>query len=206
MIGQVRARKLTATKQTAKRRKTAATAPQGKKKSTLQTAGLFSENANERETSAYMRPFSRSLPMMLLLAREAVMVRFRRLLRESGLNEQQWRVLRALVEVPHLDITELSKRVYILKPSLTRMLKSLEAANLVKRDQSPTDQRYAYISITPTGRRKFQAVAPFSEAEYHRIEQEYGPEKLGELYSLLEDLITQFAAGAPPGPAEDAQD
>jgi DNA-binding MarR family transcriptional regulator len=43
-----------------------------------------------------MREFSRSLPMSLLRAREAVMRQFRPSLREHGLTEQQWRILRAL--------------------------------------------------------------------------------------------------------------
>src|SRR5208283_3623306 len=43
-----------------------------------------------------MREFSRSLPMSLLRAREAVMRHFRPSLRRHGLTEQQWRILRAL--------------------------------------------------------------------------------------------------------------
>lgn len=120
------------------------------------------------------------------------MVRFRRLLHESGLNEQQWRVLRALVEAGQLDISELSNRVHVLRPSLTRMLKTLEAGGLVRRERSTTDQRYTYISITPVGSRKFQAVAPFSEAEYSRISKEIGPEKMRALYELLDDLIDKI--------------
>ena len=46
-----------------------------------------------------MRPFEQSLPMALLRAREAVMRGFRRVLREHGLNEQEWRIIRALKEV-----------------------------------------------------------------------------------------------------------
>ena len=46
-----------------------------------------------------MRDFSRSLPMSLLRAREAVMRHFRPSLRDHGLTEQQWRILRALASV-----------------------------------------------------------------------------------------------------------
>ena len=51
-----------------------------------------------------MRPFEQSLPMALLRAREAVMRGFRRVLREHGLNEQEWRIIRALREVDQIDI------------------------------------------------------------------------------------------------------
>ncbi|WP_321490098.1 homoprotocatechuate degradation operon regulator HpaR [uncultured Hyphomonas sp.] len=160
--------------------------------------GLFFEGAHDAsgENNPYMRPFSQSLPMMLLLARETVMSRFRRLLHESGLNEQQWRVLRALIEVEYLDITELSNRVHVLKPSLTRMLNTLESSGLILRRRSSTDQRYSYISITPAGQRKFKAVAPFSEAEYARISREFGADKLRALYELLDELI-QTIGDAP---------
>ncbi|WP_321490110.1 homoprotocatechuate degradation operon regulator HpaR [uncultured Hyphomonas sp.] len=167
------------------------------KKSAREADGLFYEHQNRQSDSdnPYMRPFSRSLPMMLLLAREAIMVRFRRLLHESGLNEQQWRVLRALIEVDRLDISELSHRVHVLRPSLTRMLKTLEAGGLIRRERSKTDQRYTYIAITPAGVRKFQAVAPFSEAEYSRISNEIGPEKMRALYELLDELINATGEG-----------
>ena len=46
-----------------------------------------------------MRPFQRSLPMQLMLAREAVMQRFRPHLTANGMTDQQWRIIRALNEV-----------------------------------------------------------------------------------------------------------
>ena len=52
--------------------------------------------------------------MALLRAREAVMRGFRRQLRAHGLNEQEWRIMRALVEVDRIEIGELAERVFIL--------------------------------------------------------------------------------------------
>ena len=40
----------------------------------------------------------RNLPLLLLQAREAVFARFRPLLNAVGLTEQQWRVVRALLD------------------------------------------------------------------------------------------------------------
>ena len=56
-----------------------------------------------------MREFSRSLPMSLLRAREAVMRQFRPSLRNHGLTEQQWRILRALTAVDTIEVTELAQ-------------------------------------------------------------------------------------------------
>jgi len=132
-----------------------------------------------------MRPFERSLPMALLRARESVMRGFRRLLREHGLNEQEWRIIRALVEVDQMEIGELAERVFILKPSATRTVKNLQARNIVARTRSAKDQRRAFISLTPLGRDIFERFAPHSEREYARITKLLGSENMELLYSLL---------------------
>ncbi|NUQ17854.1 MAG: homoprotocatechuate degradation operon regulator HpaR [Sphingomonas sp.] len=134
---------------------------------------------------AAIRPFDQSLPMALLRAREAVMRGFRRLLREHGLNEQEWRIMRALMEADELEIGELAERVFILKPSATRTLKNLEARGLVGRSRPKSDQRRALISLTTKGRALFDELAPHSEQEYARIAQRIGRRDMDELYLLL---------------------
>src|SRR4051794_24912283 len=61
-----------------------------------------------------MRDFSQSLPMALLRAREAVMRQFRPSLRQHGLTEQQWRILRALAAVDATEVTELARLAFLL--------------------------------------------------------------------------------------------
>ena len=56
--------------------------------------------------------------MELLKAREAAMSRFRPMLREHGLTEQQWRVIRALADYKEIDAGELAKKSFLLAPSL----------------------------------------------------------------------------------------
>ena len=81
-----------------------------------------------------MRSFARSLPMALLKARESVMVRFRPSLRAHGLTEQQWRVIRAMSAADHrLRPMELSQMTFISMPSLSRLLKTLEGRDLIRR-------------------------------------------------------------------------
>ena len=80
-----------------------------------------------------MREFSRSLPMSLLRAREAVMRQFRPSLRNHGLTEQQWRILRALTAVDNIEVTELARTAFLLGPSLSRILRDPEARHLIER-------------------------------------------------------------------------
>jgi len=139
-----------------------------------------------------MRPFERSLPMALLRAREAVMRGFRRVLREQGVNEQEWRIIRALMEVEQIEIGELAESVFILKPSATRTIKNLQARKIVTRKRSGADQRRAFISLTPRGRKLFDELAPVNEAEYARITGLIGEEEMQELYGLLRRLTDKL--------------
>ena len=132
-----------------------------------------------------MRPFDQSLPMALLRAREAVMRGFRRLLRAHGLNEQEWRIMRALMEADQLEIGELAERVFILKPSASRTVKNLEARGIVSRSRPSSDQRPALIALTLRGRALFDELAPHSELEYARISRVVGGNDMDELYRLL---------------------
>jgi homoprotocatechuate degradation regulator HpaR len=141
-----------------------------------------------------MREFSRSLPMALLRGREAVMRHFRPLLRAHGLSEQQWRILRALTAVETIEVTELAERAYLLGPSLSRMLRDLEARKLIARKLARDDQRRSMVSITPKGRALIETVAPFSEAVYAQIARHYGAAKLGELQDLLHALEASLSA------------
>src|SRR5436853_6290640 len=98
-----------------------------------------------------MREFSRSLPMSLLRAREAVMRQFRPSLRHHGLTEQQWRILRALTAVDAIEVTELARTAFLLGPSLSRILRDLEARDLIERRTPEADLRRGEVSISPKG-------------------------------------------------------
>lgn len=135
-----------------------------------------------------IREFEASLPMALLRAREAVMARFRPMLRSFGMTEQQWRVLRALNDVAEIDISALADRCCLLAPSLSRILRDLTGRGLVARNTTARDLRVGLVSITDTGRRMIAEVGPHSEARYARIAELFGHDDLNTLYDLLEKL------------------
>lgn len=135
-----------------------------------------------------LRDFEHSLPMELLKAREAAMARFRPMLREHGLTEQQWRVIRALAEYEKIDASELARRSFLLAPSLTRILQFLEKEKFVSRSGDSNDQRRSVFALTARGRRLFDKVAPDSEALYSEMESQFGVHKLEQLYALLAEF------------------
>lgn len=130
----------------------------------------------------------RSLPIMLLRAREAVMKRFRPMLKAHGLSEQQWRVLRVLNETGPSEPTHLAEACVILLPSLTRILAHLEAASLVRRQKHAHDGRRQIAEITDKGRALIAEIAPKSLSIYAEIEDEFGAAHTKALMTALRKL------------------
>jgi homoprotocatechuate degradation regulator HpaR len=164
-----------------------------RKKSPITARSKPASNAGIRRVP--MRDFSRSLPMSLLRAREAVMRQFRPSLRDHSLTEQQWRILRALAAVERIEVTELARVAFLLGPSLSRILRDLEARHLIERRTTKADLRRGVVSISPRGVRLIEAVAPTSEAIYTDITRRYGARKLAELQDMLhalEDSLTEL--------------
>jgi homoprotocatechuate degradation regulator HpaR len=152
------------------------------KKSSTRSGGRGEEQSAHRLP---MREFSRSLPMALLRAREAVMRQFRPSLRSHGLTEQQWRILRALAAVEESEVTELARTAFLLGPSLSRILRDLEARRLIERRTAESDLRRGVVSISEKGLELMEGVAPSSEAIYAAITKRYGARKLLELQDML---------------------
>jgi homoprotocatechuate degradation regulator HpaR len=137
-----------------------------------------------------IRHFSRSLPMLLLRGRESVMQHFRASLRSHDITEQQWRILRTLTSVDDIEATDLAYATFLLAPSLSRILRDLEARDLIKRTPDPKDLRIARISISPKGAEFIDEVAPQSELIYSKITEALGVDRLKHLQELLEVLET----------------
>ena len=141
------------------------------------------------EQTVDIRAFDRSLPMTLMRAREAVMRHFRPILAKRDLTEQQWRVLRALHDAETaLSAGELADRTFLLGPSLSRMLVSLDDRGLIERTSVPEDARRAEITITAMGVLLVADIAPRSEQVYESIDTQFGSADFAQLHSLLERL------------------
>src|SRR6201987_5269673 len=145
-----------------------------------------------------MREFSRSLPMSLLRARGAGLRPFRPSLRQHDLTEQQWRILRALAAIDTIEVTELARTAFLLGPSLSRILRDLEARRLIERKTAKSDLRRAMVSISERGLKLMEVVAPSSEAIYAAITRRYGARKLAELQDMLH-MLEASLAGLEPG-------
>ncbi len=139
-------------------------------------------------TEKKLRATSRALPIALLRARETVMGQIRPMLSDAGVTEQQWRVLRVLVEDGPMDPTDIADKSCLLLPSLTRILKFLEENSLVTRTRHETDGRRFVVEITSKGRGLIDENAQTSNRIYSEIEAAFGVKKMDELLDLLDEL------------------
>ena len=144
-----------------------------------------------------IRSFQRSLPMLLMRAREAVMARFRPNLRQHDITEQQWRVLRVLAEQESVEMLDLAQRCCIQPPSLSRTIPLLVRRGLVRRSNGSDDQRRILVKLTPKGQDLFQVMSAESARVYAHLESEIGVARQAEIYQTLDELIAIANSGAP---------
>ncbi|TCS59054.1 homoprotocatechuate degradation operon regulator HpaR [Primorskyibacter sedentarius] len=133
---------------------------------------------------------SRSLPIALIRAREAVMAPVRSMLAASGLTEQQWRVLRVLDECGPQDTTDVAERASLLLPSLSRILRTMSDKGLITRTQHSTDRRRQTLAITAQGLDVIEQNREEAAAIAVAIKARLGDENYEALLDLLE-LVTE---------------
>ncbi|WP_108262774.1 homoprotocatechuate degradation operon regulator HpaR [Mangrovicoccus ximenensis] len=131
----------------------------------------------------------RTLPILLLRAREAVMDRFRPILNAHDITEQQWRVIRILHERGQTDSSQLAVLACVLPPSLTRMLKALEARGMVEVCKDPSDARRNLVRLSPKGDVFIASVSPSSAKVYEEIEARIGRERISHIMDELQALL-----------------
>ncbi len=141
------------------------------------------------------KPFpstTRSLPIALIRAREGVMSPIRDMLSETGITEQQWRVLRVLAEYGRMDAKTLAERSSLLFPSLTRIAATLRGKGLVTQTRDDGDRRRQLVEITENG----QAIIDERADEAARIATQFKKALGAKDYDKLLDLLAKLDPGA----------
>jgi homoprotocatechuate degradation regulator HpaR len=131
----------------------------------------------------------RNLPLLLLQARERVIARFRPILNAHGITEQQWRIVRALIDTGPLEPREIGELCRISSPSLAGVLSRMQELGYITRRRLDHDQRRVRVSLTPRSRGLAARMAPQIEATYRGIETVIGAEFSARFYRALDELI-----------------
>ncbi len=134
----------------------------------------------------------RNLPLLMLQAREHVIGNFRPVLNAHGITEQQWRIVRVLLDAGTLEPREIGELCRLSSPSLAGVLARMEEIGFVDRRRLAHDQRRVRVSLTPRSRALAARIAPQIEAVYARVERLLGKEFCERLYGALDELIDKL--------------
>jgi len=148
--------------------------------------------AVEFRMSSKLPSTSRSLPIALIRAREGVMAPIRDMLSETGITEQQWRVLRVLSEYGMLDTTTLADRSSLLFPSLTRIAATMRDKGLITQTRDDVDRRRQLIEITAEG----QKIIDDRTAQTTQIVADFKSKLGSDNYKTLLDLLALLDPGS----------
>jgi homoprotocatechuate degradation regulator HpaR len=150
----------------------------------------------------------RNLPLLLQQARERVISRFRPLLNAQRITEQQWRIVRLLLESGPLEPRQIGEACNISSPSLAGVLARMQNMGLIDRQRFDNDQRRVRVSLNARSRTLAERLAPRIEAVYAGIEARVGVEFTRRLYAMLDELVATLdaeddAAAAPRAASAD---
>jgi homoprotocatechuate degradation regulator HpaR len=135
----------------------------------------------------------RNLPLLLLQARESVIANFRPILNAHGLTEQQWRILRVLLDAGPLEPREIVDLCRISSPSLAGVLSRMDRLGWVLRERWPDDARRIRVSLSDSGRALAQRITPMIEQTYGDIEAAIGADLMAGFYAKLDEMIDLLA-------------
>ena len=135
-------------------------------------------------------PFEQSMGAILLVAKESVIAPMRPKLREYSITEPQWRVMRVINDRGAADATGLAEVSLLHAPSVTRILKELEARKLIARQPDANDRRRSMVALTPAGHDVVRDISRQVLRVMREYSDRFGDERLERLANELRALST----------------
>jgi homoprotocatechuate degradation regulator HpaR len=117
------------------------------------------------------------------------MSRFRPVLNQHGVTEQQWRILRVLLDEDGLEPRQLCERCLISSPSIAGVLTRMEEAGWIRRERMAHDQRRVKVTVTTATKKLGKSIGAMIEQEYLALEQRVGVKQLQQVYDTLDTLL-----------------
>jgi homoprotocatechuate degradation regulator HpaR len=117
------------------------------------------------------------------------MGRFRPMLNQHGVTEQQWRIMRVLLDNDGLEPRQLCERCLISSPSIAGVLTRMEEAGWIQRERMENDLRRVKVTVTAATKKLGKSLAPLIEREYLELEKQVGVKQLQQVYDALDTLL-----------------
>jgi len=134
-------------------------------------------------------PYSeRSLAIACTRGRQTIVAYFQELLNGAKISEQQWRVMRVLLDFEPIPLRELCNYCCIHKVSMTRIIRTLAERGFITRRQNTEDLRAYDIGLTQSGREFLEELTPIANGISQNIVDRFGRKKSIQLMKLLNEL------------------
>ena len=99
-------------------------------------------------------------------------------------------------DTSEMKVSEISKLLHVTSPTITQLLKGLEANGLVTRHIDPTDRRAVGIALTEKGEMVTQQAADAFSASFEGLVEYLGEEQSYQLAELLSKVFRYFKENA----------
>lgn len=91
-----------------------------------------------------------------------------------------------------MKVSEISKMMHVTSPSITQVLKGLEANGLIERRSDPADRRTVWISLTEQGEKIASRARESFSIAFRGLVEYMGEEQSNQLASLLSTAFRYF--------------
>jgi len=118
---------------------------------------------------------------------------YRKLLRKLDLTYPQYLVMLVLWERDAVSVSDIGARLFLDSATLTPLLKRLEAAGLLTRSRSASDERQVVVALTSPGRALAQQAGAIQEQVL--CATACTPVQLGAIKGQLEGLREKLGRG-----------
>jgi len=146
-------------------------------------------NAPEAETA-----IAPDLMKTFLLAYESVIETLRPSMKVASLTEPQWRVLHELSGRSPMIASELAANTFVRASSLSRILRDLEARDLVSRAQQFEDLRKTLVSLTDYGRKTIDPIEGAYSDLVTRVTSSAGSQTVSTCAATCATIVAEIGA------------
>ena len=106
----------------------------------------------------------------------------------SGIRIAQYRVLGQLMKSGPLSMSEIGRRLYISKPSMTTLADTLIDNGWAGRHNDPGDRRVINLTITPQGKKHLRQAFEIYKSDVSALLSRLDDQDMQQLSAALEDV------------------
>jgi MarR family transcriptional regulator, 2-MHQ and catechol-resistance regulon repressor len=109
-------------------------------------------------------------------------------LEETGIDDTDFRILEALLNIGPLPVNTIGPKVYLTPGSISVAIDRLLKRGLVSRVESTEDRRVRVVSLTPKGKELITPVFRKHAAEIKKVFGDASPKELRTLETILKKI------------------